>query len=86
MRLREEMTKALEERMELIPPFKLAEMSKTANKIVQLLADKAVPVSYGYSEMKIILKMVDNILGEGVRDNAKNQGADGRTREPAENR
>lgn len=70
MRLREEITKALEEGMELIPPFKLAEMSKTANKIVQLLADKAVPVSYGYSEMKIILKMVDNILGEGVRDNA----------------
>lgn len=68
MKLMEEINRANEEGLELIPPYKLAETAKTANKITQILADKAMPISYGYSEMRIILRMVENTLAEGIRE------------------
>lgn len=69
MRLKEEIEKAAREGYELIPPYKLAEMSRVADKIVQLIANKASPIAYGYSDMKVILRMVDNIISEGIREN-----------------
>lgn len=68
MKLKEEMDKAVEQGLEFIPPYKIADMAKTANKITQILADKAMPISYGYSEMRIILRMVENTLAEGIRE------------------
>lgn len=68
MRLKEEIEKAAHEGYELIPPYKLAEMSRVADKIVQLLANKASPIAYGNSEMKIIPSMVDKTLAEGIRE------------------
>lgn len=69
MRLKEEIEKAARDGYELIPPYKLAEMSRVADKIVQLIANKASPIAYGYSDMKIILSMVDKIISEGIREN-----------------
>ena len=67
MTLREEMDKATEQGLELIAPFKLNEMSKVANKIVNLLLSNASAVTFGYSDMRIIMRIVEKTLEESVQ-------------------
>ena len=69
MTLREEMDKATEQGVELIAPFKLNEMSKVANKIVNLLLSNASAVTFGYSDMRIIMRIVEKTLDESIQKN-----------------
>ena len=71
MTLREEMDKAVEQGVELIPPFKLNEMSKVASKIVNLLLSNASAVTFGYSDMRIIMRIVDKTLEESIQKNVE---------------
>lgn len=48
-----------------INPFKLNEMSKTANKIVNLLTSNKALTSYCYEDMKIIMEIVSFTIDEG---------------------
>ena len=67
MTLREEMEKASEQGLELIPPYKLNEMSKVASKIVNLLLSNASAVTFGYSDMRIIMRIVEKTLDENIQ-------------------
>ena len=67
MTLREEMEKAAEQGLELIPPYKLNEMSKVASKIVNLLLSNASAVTFGYSDMRIIMRIVEKTLDENIQ-------------------
>ena len=67
MTLREEMDKATEQGVELIAPYKLNEMSKVANKIVNLLLSNASAVTFGYSDMRIIMRIVEKTLDESIQ-------------------
>lgn len=61
------MEKAAEQGMELIPPYKLNEMSKVASKIVNLLLSNASAVTFGYSDMRIIMRIVEKTLDENIQ-------------------
>jgi hypothetical protein len=69
MTLREEMDKATEQGVELIAPYKLNEMSKVANKIVNLLLSNGSAVTFGYSDMRIIMRIVEKTLDESIQKN-----------------
>ena len=73
MTLREEMEKAAERGLELIAPFKLNEMSKVANKIVNLLLSNASAVTFGYSDMRIIMRIVEKTLDESIQTKESEQ-------------
>ena len=73
MTLREEMEKAAERGLELIAPFKLNEMSKVANKIVNLLLSNASVVTFGYSDMRIIMRIVEKTLDESIQTKESEQ-------------
>lgn len=73
MTLREEMEKATEQGLELIAPFKLNEMSKVANKIVNLLLSNASAVTFGYSDMRIIMRIVEKTLDESIQTKESEQ-------------
>lgn len=51
-----------------ILPHKLNEMQKTASKIADILLRGSTAVSYGYEDMKIIMKIVDSTLEEHLQD------------------
>ena len=61
------MEKAAEQGLELIPPYKLNEMSKVASKIVNLLLSNASAVTFGYSDMRIIMRIVEKTLDENIQ-------------------
>jgi len=67
MTLKEEIDKAAEQGVELIPPYKLNEMSKVASKISSLLLSNATAVTFGYGDMRIILRMVEKTLEESIQ-------------------
>lgn len=67
MTLREEMSRAAEQGLELIPPYKLNEMNKIAGKIVDLLTRNASAVTFGYTDMRIIMRIVDKTLDESIQ-------------------
>ena len=67
MSLKEEIDRASEQGLELIAPFKLNEMSKVASKIVNLLLSNASAVTFGYTDMRIIMRIVDKTLEESVQ-------------------
>ena len=69
MTLREEIEKAAEQGVEFITPYKLNEMSKVANKIVNLLLSNASAVTFGYSDMRIIMRIVEKTLDESIQKN-----------------
>ena len=69
MTLRQEMDKATEQGVELIAPYKLNEMSKVANKIVNLLLSNGGAVTFGYSDMRIIMRIVEKTLDESIQKN-----------------
>lgn len=73
MTLREEMEKAAEQGVELIAPYKLNEMSKVANKIVNLLLSNASAVTFGYSDMRIIMRIVEKTLDESIQTKESEQ-------------
>lgn len=73
MTLREEMEKAAEQGVELIAPYKLNEMSKVANKIVNLLLSNASAVTFGYSDMRIIMRIVEKTLDENIQTKESEQ-------------
>ena len=54
-----------------IKPFKLAEMSKMASKIVKMLTSNKSFVMFGYEDMKIILEIVAFTLDEGTGQTEK---------------
>lgn len=67
MTLREEM-KAVEESGGIyIPPYKLNEMVKISCRIVKTLTGNTAAVSMSYSDMRTILKMVDESLSHGIQ-------------------
>lgn len=61
------MEKAAEQGLEMIPPYKLNEMSKVASKIVNLLLSNASAVTFGYSDMRIIMRIVEKTLDENIQ-------------------
>ena len=63
------MDKATEQGVELIAPYKLNEMSKVANKIVNLLLSNGGAVTFGYSDMRIIMRIVEKTLDESIQKN-----------------
>ena len=67
MTLKEEIDKAAEQGLELIPPFKLNEMSKVASKICGLLLSNSSAVTFGYGDMRIILRIVEKTLSENIQ-------------------
>lgn len=67
MTMREEMLKAQADGNEYIPPFKLNEMVKLAGKVVKLLTDNCSAVTFSYSDIKIVMRMVDNVLAEHIQ-------------------
>lgn len=73
MTLREEMDKATEQGVELIAPYKLNEMSKVANKIVNLLLSNGNAVTFGYSDMRIIMRIVEKTLDESIQTKESEQ-------------
>ena len=73
MTLREEMDKATEQGVELIAPYKLNEMSKVANKIVNLLLSNGSAVTFGYSDMRIIMRIVEKTLDESIQTKESEQ-------------
>lgn len=74
MTLKEEIQSAeLQGRM-FILPHKLNEMQKTASRIADILLRGSTAVTYGYDDMRVILKMVDNILSEHLQDSTPYQG------------
>lgn len=68
MTLKEEMKAVEENGGTYIPPYKLNEMMKLSGKIVKLLTENSTAVSMCYSDMKIVMKMVDHILSCGVQE------------------
>ena len=73
MTLREEMDRAAEQGFELIAPYKFNEMSKVAGKIVDLLTRNASAVTFGYSDMRIIMRIVEKTLDESLQKNDSEQ-------------
>lgn len=71
MTLREEMERAAQQGLELIPPYKFNEMSKIAGKIVDLLTRNASAVTFGYTDMRIIMRIVDKTLEESIQQAVK---------------
>lgn len=69
MTLKEEMEKAAEQGVELIQPFKFNEMNKIANRILNLLLSNSSAWTYGYSDMRIILRIVSKSLDESLQEN-----------------
>lgn len=67
MTLKEEMKKAQDEGKIFIPPYKMNEMMKVSSKIVKLLTENANAVTFGYNDMKIIMKIVNNSLEEHIQ-------------------
>lgn len=68
MTLKEEMEEALEAGKTFIPPYKLNEMMKVAGKIIKTLTENASSVTFGYEDMKVIMKIVDSTLEEHLQD------------------
>lgn len=67
MTLKEEMESVKETGGTYIPPYKLNEMMKLSAKVVKLLTENTTAVSMCYGDMKIVMKMVDEILSHGIR-------------------
>lgn len=68
MSLKEEIQNAEMCGKTFILPHKLNEMQKTASKVVDLLLRGSTSVSYGYEDMKVIMKIVDSTLEEHLQD------------------
>lgn len=67
MTLNEEMKEAEEKGYKFIPPYKLNEMMKLSGKIVKILTDYNIPVTLCYDDMKIVLKMANCALEQGIQ-------------------
>ena len=63
----EEMKEAEEKGYKFIPPYKLNEMMKLSGKIVKILTDYNIPVTLCYDDMKIVLKMANCALEQGIQ-------------------
>lgn len=68
MTLKEEIKNAEDNNLAYIPPYKLAEMTKLSSKIVKMLTDNVSTVTFSYDDMKTIMRIVDNILSQGVHE------------------
>ena len=71
MTLKEEMKKVQEEGKIFIHPYKLNEMMKLAGKIIKLLTDNACPVGFSYDDIKIIMRIINNVLEEHIQPKAQ---------------
>lgn len=74
MTLKEEIQNAELQGKAFILPRKLNEMQKTASRIADILLRGSTAVTYGYDDMRVILKMADNILTEHLQDSTPYQG------------
>lgn len=68
MTLKEEMDKAIQEGTTYIPPYKLKEMTKVSSKIIDLLTANMATVAFSYSDMKTVMRIVENVLEQGYND------------------
>lgn len=64
MSTKDEMNKIISQGGKYIPPHKLQEMSKTANRVIKLLTDNVNAVSFSYEDIDMILDMVHYTLGK----------------------
>lgn len=69
--LKAEIARIEAERGYYIPPYLMAEMMKTANKIVSILT---APGGVTYEECRIILDMVENAISISSKENAPPDG------------
>lgn len=74
MTLKEEIQNAELQGKTFILPHKLNEMQKMASRIADILLRGSTAVSYGYDDMRVTLKMADNILAEHLQDSTSYQG------------
>lgn len=67
MTIKEEMEYAEKLDCKYIPPYKLAKMSELSNKIVKLLTDNVSAVTLCYEDTKIVLKIAELIIENGIQ-------------------
>lgn len=67
MNMKDEIKQAEENGYKYIPPYKLAEMMKVSNKIVKLLTENTTAVTLCYDDMKVVMKIVDSALSQGIQ-------------------
>ncbi len=68
MSLKDEMQNAKLCGKTFIKPHVFNEMQKTASKIADILLRGSTAVTYGYDDMKVILKIVYGMLDEHLQD------------------
>ena len=62
-----EIKQAEENGFQYIPPYKLAEMMKVSGKIVKILTENTTAVTLCYDDMKVVMRIVDNVLSQGIQ-------------------
>ncbi len=67
MNMKDEIKQAEENGFQYIPPYKLAEMMKVSGKIVKILTENTTSVALCYDDMKVVMKIVDNVLSQGIQ-------------------
>ena len=67
MNMKDEMKSAEEKGCTYLPPYKLAEINKTAGKVVKLLTDNAGTVALCYEDMRTVLRIVSRVIDEGIQ-------------------
>lgn len=67
MTIKEEMEYTEKLGCKYIPPYKLAKMSELSHKIVKLLTDNISAVTLCYEDTKIVLKIAESILDNGIQ-------------------
>lgn len=72
MTVTEESRKCIEKGFSYIQPYRLAEITKTAHKIVDLLMQNGA-VGLSYEDMRVCMEIVDAVLSKGITEkkNAK---------------
>ena len=67
MNMKDEIKQAEENGFQYIPPYKLAEMMKVSGKIVKILTENPPAVKLSYDDMKVVMRIVDNVLSQGIQ-------------------
>lgn len=66
MTIKEEMEKITAAGGRYIPPYKLNKMTDLASKIVKLMTNSGMDVTFCYDDMNLTLDIVREILDKGV--------------------
>ncbi len=69
MTIKEEAEKVTADGSKYIPPYKLNKIADLAVKTVKLLTDSKSVCTFCYEDMKLVLKIAEEIIDKGVSSN-----------------